>query len=100
MKIGQNQPVVISKAKDQVLATYNGLWKALWPDEDRDNLECKLSRNFLMQLIIVCCDKMRLYDVYPNEQWDLVLDAYREALLNEQYRFSNALTKNLCYRLR
>lgn len=91
VKIGQNQPVVISKAKDQVLATYNGLWKALWPDEDRDNLECKLSRNFLMQLIIVCCDKMRLYDVYPNEQWDLVLDAYREALLNEQYRFSNAM---------
>ena len=91
VKIGQNQPVVISKAKDQVLATYKGLWKALWPDENRDNLECKLSRNFLMQLIIVCCEKMRLYDVYPNEQWDLVLDTYREALLNEQYRFSNAM---------
>lgn len=91
VKIGQNQPVVISKAKDQVLATYNGFWKALWPDEDRDNLECKLSRNFLMQLIIVCCEKMRLYDVYPNEQWDLVLDTYREALLNEQYRFSKVM---------
>ena len=91
VKIGQNQPVVIGKAKEQVLATYKGLWKALWPDENRNNLECKLSRNFLMQLIIVCCEKMRLYDVYPNEQWDLVLDTYREALLNEQYRFSNAM---------
>lgn len=60
VKIGQNQPVVVSKAKDQVLATYKGLWKALWPDENRDYLECKLSRNFLMQLIIVCCEKMRI----------------------------------------
>lgn len=91
VKIGQNQPVVISKAKEQVLATYKGLWRALWPDEGRDNLECKLSRNFLMQLIIVCCEKMRLYEVYPNERWDLVLDTYREALMNEQYRFSNAM---------
>lgn len=91
VKIGQNQPVVISKAKEQVLATYNGLWKALWPDEDRDNLECKLSRNFLMQLIIVCCEKMCLYDVYPNEKWELVLKTYREALLNEQYNFSNSM---------
>ena len=91
VKIGLNPSVVINKAKEQVLATYAGLWKALWPDEDRDNLECKLSRNFLMQLVIVCCEKMRLYNVYPDEQWDLVLDAYREALMNEDYRFSDAM---------
>lgn len=91
VKIGLNPSIVINKAKDQVLATYTGLWKALWPDEDRDNLECKLSRNFLMQLVIVCCEKMRLYNVYPDERWDLVLDSYREALMNEQYRFSNAM---------
>lgn len=91
VKIGLNPSVVINKAKDQVLATYAGLWKALWPDEDRDNLECKLSRNFLMQLVIVCCEKMRLYNVYPDEQWDLVLDNYREALMNEEYRFSDAM---------
>lgn len=91
VKIGLNQSVVISKAKDQVLATYVGLWKALWPDSGRDNLECRLSRNFLMQLVIVCCEKMRLYNVYPDEQWDLVLDDYRESLMNEQYRFSAAM---------
>ena len=91
VKIGLNPSVVINKAKDQVLATYAGLWKALWPDEDRDNLECKLSRNFLMQLVIVCCEKMRLYNVYPDEQWDLVLDDYREELMNEEYRFSDAM---------
>ena len=44
-----------------------------------------------MQLIIVCCEKMKLYKVYPNETWDLVLDSYREKLLNEQYEFSHDL---------
>ena len=91
VKIGQNPAAVISKAHSQVKNTYYGLWKALWPDEGRDSLECILSRNFLMQLVIVSCEKMQLYNVYPNEQWDTVVDEYREALLNEQYRFSDSL---------
>ena len=44
-----------------------------------------------MQLVIVSCEKLQLYDVYPNETWDKVTDEYREALLNERYRFSSAL---------
>lgn len=91
VKIGLNPSVVINKAKGQVLATHAGLWKALYPDSGCDHLECKLSRNFLMQLVIVCCEKMRLYNIYPDEQWDLVLEDYREALMNEQYRFSTAM---------
>lgn len=91
VKIGQNPSAVIAKARDQVSNTYSGLWKALWPENGRDNLECKLSRNFLMQLVIVCCEKMKLYGVYPDEDWDAVLDRYREALLNERYIFSDAM---------
>lgn len=91
VKIGMNPAVVISKAKEQVLATYHGLWNALWPETNRDVLECKLSRNFLMQMVIVCCEKMKLYNVYPNEHWNLVLEDYREALLNEHYHFSTAM---------
>lgn len=91
VKIGQNPATVISKAHEQVLNTYKGLWQALWPEEGRDSLECKLSRNFLMQLVIVSCEKMQLYNVYPNEQWNTVIDDYREALLNEQYCFSTGL---------
>lgn len=88
VKIGLNPSVVINKARDQVLATYAGLWKALWPEDGCDTLECKLSRNFLMQLVIVCCEKMKLYNVYPDEQWNWVLEDYRKALMNERYRFS------------
>ena len=91
VKIGLNQSVVISKAKDQVLATYTGLWKTLCPEAGYDSLECKLSRNFLMQLVVVCCEKMRLYNVYPDEQWNWVLEDYHEALMNEQYHFSTAM---------
>lgn len=91
VKIGLNQSVVISKAKEQVLATHSGLWMALCPDDNYDNLECKLSRNFLMQLVIVCCEKMKLYNVYPDEQWNLVLEDYRASLMNEQYHFSDAM---------
>lgn len=91
VKIGQNLTGVISKAKEQVIATYNGLWNALWPDADRNSFECKLSRNFLMQLVIVCCEKMRLYEVYPDEQWEQITADFREALLNERYSFSRAM---------
>ncbi len=91
VKIGANPPDVINKAREQVLSTYTGLWNALWPEVGYDNLECKLSRNFLMQLAIVCCEKIRLYNIYPNEQWDWVLEGYREALMNEHYHFSTAM---------
>ena len=91
VKIGLNPNTVIAKAQKQLINTYLGLWKALWPEEGRNSLECKLSRNFLMQLVIVCCEKMKLYGVYPNEDWHLVTDKYREALLNEKYMFSNLM---------
>lgn len=91
VKIGQNLPAVLAKAQEQVKNTYNGLWRALWPEENRDSLECKLSRNFLMQLVIVCCEKMKLYGVYPDEHWDYVTNSFRENLLNEKYTFSTLM---------
>ena len=91
VKIGQNAAAVLSKAQEQVLHPYAGLWNALWPDENRDSLECKLSRNFLMQLVIVSCEKMCLYNVYPDVPWKKVLEDFREALLNEQYTFSKQI---------
>lgn len=91
VKIGLNKNEVIKKAHEQVINTYSGLWKALWPKEGKNFLECKLTRNFLMQHIIACCEKMKLYNVYPKEKWNLVIDNYREALLNEKYEFSDAM---------
>lgn len=91
VKIGQNPQGVLDKAKEQVINTYNGLWNALWPDENKDSLEAKMSRNFFIQLIIVCCEKMDLYNVYPEIAWDKVTDSWRKDLLNENYVFSHEL---------
>lgn len=91
VKIGQNLSGVIAKAKEQVLNTYKGLWTAFWPEEERNTLERKLTRNFFIQLLLVCCEKLKLYNVYPDEAWNDVLHNYRENLLNEQYIFSKAL---------
>ena len=91
VKIGQNESFVLNKAKTQVVNTSEGFRKSLWPDEGRDQLERKLSRNFLMQQVIVCAEKMKLYAIYPECNWDLILDTYRERLLNEEYEFSDEL---------
>lgn len=90
VKIGQNTSVY-SKARQQVLNTYDGLWNALWPDEGRDNLEHKVTRSFFMQLVLVCCEKMKLYGICPAMPWDHVLNDCRAALLNEEYTCSHAL---------
>lgn len=93
VKIGQNSQGVLNKAKSQVINTYKGLWNALWPEDGKETLERKMSRNFFMQLIIVCCEKLKLYGVYPDENWDDVLVTYRENLLNENYVFSDEMDK-------
>lgn len=91
VKIGQNSAAVLAKAKTQLENTYHGLWNALWPQEGRNDLERKLTRNFFMQLILVCCEKMKLYGIYPDDEWDNVLATYRENLLNERYVISASM---------
>lgn len=91
VKIGQNSSTVIEKARQQVLNTYKGFWNALWPDEGRDSLARKVTRNFFIQLVLICCEKMKLYGIEPSIHWELALAKNREALLNEGYSFSREL---------
>lgn len=94
VKIGLNEASVIDKAKNQVINTHKGLLNALWPDgEERNTIERKVVRNFIMQLTILSCEKMKLYNIYPEESWQLVLDECREALLNERYEISEAVNE-------
>lgn len=88
VKIGNNPSAVINKAREQVLATYNGLWEALWPNNNRDSLEHKLTRNFFMQMLLVSCEKLKLYEIYPEINWEYLLNTHRQAMLNEEYIFS------------
>lgn len=97
VKIGQNSSATINKACIQIAKTHKGLLDALWPShiEKRNTLECKLSRNFLMQLVLVCCEKMRLYKIYPDIPWENVLIKWRRSLLNENYTISDRVDQHI-----
>ncbi len=89
VKTGINDNTVIQKAFVQVLSTANGLKQAFMPDELEDSILYKINRNFLMQLVVVCCKKMKVYHVDDSQNWDIVLEQFRESLLNDAYEISD-----------
>lgn len=42
----------------------------------------------MMQLVINSCKKMQIYHVDDSQDWNIVLDTYREHLLNEEFTVS------------
>ncbi len=96
VKIGKNDPGVVKKAKEQICNTYRGLLQALWPDDEdeRKSIERKVVRNFIMQLAILACEKMKLYEIYPEGKWDFVLDENRKSLLNDEFEISERANKD------
>ncbi len=89
VKTGINDNAVIKKAFEQASATANGLHDAFNPGgEIMDTILYKVNRNFLMQMLVTSCKKMQVYHVDDTQDWDIVLDKFREALLNEKYLLS------------
>lgn len=89
VKTGINGNDVIKKAFQQVSATATGLQKAMNPEEVITNtIMYKVNRNFLMQLLITSCKKMKVYHVDDTQNWEIILDKFRLALLNEEYIIS------------
>ena len=90
VKTGNNPSEVIAKAFVQASSTADGLENALNPNnEDLGEITYKVNRNFMMQLLINSCKKMKVYNIDNTQNWDAVLDQYREQLLNEDYIISN-----------
>lgn len=96
VKTGNNEAGVIKKAFEQASATAKGLHNAFNPSEEIvDTLLYKVNRNFLMQMLITSCKKMKVYHVDDSQDWNVVLDKYREALLNEKYFMSENIQELL-----
>ncbi len=96
VKTGNNDVGVIKKAFEQVSATANGLRNAFNPGgEIVDTILYKVNRNFLMQMFVTSCKKMQVYHVDDSQNWDEVLDNYREAILNEKYVLSEDIQEVL-----
>lgn len=92
VKTGINGNDVIKKAFQQASSTAKGLSDAFC---EGDDISKKVNRNFLMQLIITSCKKMKVYHVDDSQDWDVILDLYREALLNEKYSISSDIQELL-----
>lgn len=87
VKTGINGTDVIKKAFQQVSTTSEGFNKAFVNDTP-EKIASKVNRNFLMQLIVISCKKMKVYHVDDSQDWDVILETLREALLNENYEMS------------
>lgn len=92
VKTGNNDSGVIKKAFKQVSSTSMGLHNAFNPGgEIMNTILYKVNRNFLMQILITSCKKMQVYHVDDSQDWGVVLNTYREALLNEEYILSEEI---------
>lgn len=95
VKIGENTSTVINKAKKQAYKTRNYLEKHLIEVNSEDETRKfgkKMYRNFMMQLAIISAEKMKLYDIWKEQNWDLIIDSEtRTKLLNDKYEIVNNL---------
>lgn len=96
VKTGINDNSVIKKAIEQVSKTAEGFHNALYPEDgDNQSISAKVNRNFIMQLLIISCKKMKVYKVDDSQDWNMALEQYRNRLLNEDYEISNELREIL-----
>lgn len=96
VKTGNNDSAVMKKAVEQAKAAAYGFANAFCPEEGLGaTIMHKMNRNFMMQLIITSCKKMKVYHVDDSQDWDVVLDKFRQSLLNEEYSISKDMQKIL-----
>lgn len=89
VKTGNNTLTVIEKAINQAKTTSSGLRNSFASDSNSDvSITTKIQRNFLMQLLITSCKKMKIYHIDADSNWDLVLDEHRSELLNDNFDIS------------
>lgn len=93
VKIGENSPTYIQKGIEQAKSTKKIFNETLLPNESGviTNTQ-RVYRNFLMQLVITSAEKLNLYEVCNEENWQSVIDSdLRRKLLNEEYEIVNSL---------
>lgn len=95
VKIGDNNESVIQKAVEQAKKTRNLIEDNLISSEDDSNKFTKLMyRNFMMQLVMVSAEKMKLYSIWNEQNWDEIINSdIRTKLLNDDYEISSDLDK-------
>ncbi|HBF4286144.1 DNA phosphorothioation-dependent restriction protein DptH [Clostridioides difficile] len=93
VKIGDNNESVIKKAIIQANKTRDLIEEYLTESENDSQKFTKLMyRNFMIQLAIVSAQKMKLYHIWDEQNWDDIINSdIRTNLLNDNYEISNDL---------
>ena len=94
VKIGDTD-ALLSKAKEQVTKTAVEFSKILDLGEKYNLLQNKLIRNFIMQIAVISAEKLKLYGIWDEQNWDKVLNEYRERLLNDEFEFFNCTENHM-----
>lgn len=97
VKIGENNNATIEKGIEQAKHTKGIFNELVLPKEGHKITSTqKVYRNFLMQLAITSAEKLNLYEVCKEENWNNVIDSdLRRKLLNEEYIVSNYIEESL-----
>ena len=94
VKIGENSETVIQTAVEQARKTRNLIEEHLITTDDSNKFTKLMYRNFMMQLVTVSAEKMKLYNIWNNQNWDEIINSdVRTKLLNDDYEISNELDK-------
>ena len=97
VKIGDNPNWYVNKGIEQAKTTKKIFNEILLPKEGQELTNTqKVYRNFLMQLVVTSAEKLNLYSVCNEENWNSVIDSdLRRVLLNEEYIISNTFEESL-----
>lgn len=97
VKIGDNPNWYVHKGIEQAKSTKKIFDEILLPKEGKELTNTqKVYRNFLMQLAITSAEKLNLYNVCNEENWNIIIDSdLRRKLLNEEYIMSNSFEKSI-----
>lgn len=95
VKVGKNVAKESNKGKKQAYKTRNYLEKHMIDLEDEDETRKfakKMYRNFMMQLVLVSAEKLQLYGIWNEQNWNLITNGeIRKKLLNDEYTIANDL---------
>jgi len=61
----------------------------------KDSFLAEFYKNFFAKIVLANSKKLKIFNVWENQNWDLVLNDYRQKLLNNDFIVSNRFDKSI-----
>ncbi|MFH6936064.1 DNA phosphorothioation-dependent restriction protein DptH [Flavobacterium sp. FlaQc-30] len=78
---------IVKKGMDQGKKTFHLLYEHL----NKGGFLSKFYKNFFAKIALTNAEKMQLFHVWDNQNWNLITENYRSNLLNNNFTISNRL---------